>query len=515
MRSLRRADGAEGDAERARPSMSSTRNTKAMAKLLAMGLACNQSRVFNFVHTAGTSETYIAGQSKIYHQITHDEPTDASSAISPRPASSRASSCRRSATSSPRWTRSRKATARCSTTVSIMAFSDTGYAKIHSIENIPMFLAGGAGGRHKAGQHIATQGRLGDARVADGDAARRCAGRRIRRGHHEDLASDHRSHGVRRRAMKPHPIAAAAGDDDHRRRDSGRRDGARWTKTYVVEWNEPAMYYGAKSGVIDPGTDCPEGHESRDRLDQGAGRCRLHARGSAVAAQSGQPDTQPGTRPEPDGVPRQGSRERLCESDVDARHRPGRRVAARSAKASISTATRRPASRARRARRASTTTSTRRSVAGRRIAVPQRLSSGALQFNDSMRNGGWTTVIVVVWPGRRPDERQTRHRRFLHERRQDGEGRQRLHCAGLHVPHQAGREVRSDFPGAYREGRDRLDRCRDDVTLRDPGYTRDLELLRAQGESGDEAGRLADEAMSAATGRGSPSTRVGSMRAVR
>ena len=33
----------------------------------------------------------------------------------------------------------------------------------------------------------------------------------------------------------------------------------RWTKTYVVEWNEPAMYYGAKTGVIDPGTDCPNG----------------------------------------------------------------------------------------------------------------------------------------------------------------------------------------------------------------------------------------------------------------
>jgi len=40
----------------------------------------------------------------------------------------------------------------------IMAFSDTGYAKIHSIENIPMFLAGRAGGKHKAGQHIHTTG---------------------------------------------------------------------------------------------------------------------------------------------------------------------------------------------------------------------------------------------------------------------------------------------------------------------------------------------------------------------
>jgi hypothetical protein len=34
---------------------------------------------------------------------------------------------------------------------------------------------------------------------------------------------------------------------------------AEWTKTYVIEWNEPAMYYGAKTGVIDPGTDCPQG----------------------------------------------------------------------------------------------------------------------------------------------------------------------------------------------------------------------------------------------------------------
>lgn len=34
---------------------------------------------------------------------------------------------------------------------------------------------------------------------------------------------------------------------------------AEWTKSYVVEWYEPAMYYGAKAGVTDPGTDCPKG----------------------------------------------------------------------------------------------------------------------------------------------------------------------------------------------------------------------------------------------------------------
>ncbi len=38
---------------------------------------------------------------------------------------------------------------------------------------------------------------------------------------------------------------------------------------------------------------------------------------------------------------------------------------------------------------------------------PPRLSSGALQFNDSMRNGAWTTVIVVA--GRGDDPMNDKH----------------------------------------------------------------------------------------------------------
>jgi hypothetical protein len=32
-----------------------------------------------------------------------------------------------------------------------------------------------------------------------------------------------------------------------------------WTQSFVVEWYEPAFYYGATSGVTEPGTDCPGG----------------------------------------------------------------------------------------------------------------------------------------------------------------------------------------------------------------------------------------------------------------
>jgi hypothetical protein len=133
-------------------------NTKALAKLLAMGLACNQTRVFNFVHTAGTSETYIAGQSKIYHQITHDEPTDAKLGYQPETSKLAGLVMQAFGDFLMELDAIKEGAGTLLDHSLIFAFSDTGYAKIHAIENIPMFLAGGAGGRHKAGQHIHVTG---------------------------------------------------------------------------------------------------------------------------------------------------------------------------------------------------------------------------------------------------------------------------------------------------------------------------------------------------------------------
>jgi hypothetical protein len=129
-------------------------NTKAMAKLLALGLACNQTRVFNFVHTAGLSETYVAGESKIYHQITHDEPTDAKLGYQPETSMLAGMVMQAFGDFLVELDGVKEGAGTLLDNSLIMAFSDTGYAKIHSIENIPMFLAGKAGGRHKAGQHV-------------------------------------------------------------------------------------------------------------------------------------------------------------------------------------------------------------------------------------------------------------------------------------------------------------------------------------------------------------------------
>jgi hypothetical protein len=129
-------------------------NTRTMARLLAMGLACNQSRVFNFVHTASSSETYIAGQSKIYHQITHDEPTDAQLGFQPETSKLATLVMQGFGQFLTEMNAIKEGDGTLLDNMLVMGLSDTGYAKIHAIENIPMLLAGGAGGKHKSGQHI-------------------------------------------------------------------------------------------------------------------------------------------------------------------------------------------------------------------------------------------------------------------------------------------------------------------------------------------------------------------------
>jgi hypothetical protein len=133
-------------------------NSKAMARLLAMAMACNQTKVFNFVHTPGQSETYIAGDSKIYHQYTHDEPTDAQLGYQINTSKLAGIVMQALGDFLVEMNSIKEGDGTLLDHMVVLAFSDTGYAKIHSLENIPMIIAGGAGGKHKTGQHIAGNG---------------------------------------------------------------------------------------------------------------------------------------------------------------------------------------------------------------------------------------------------------------------------------------------------------------------------------------------------------------------
>ena len=146
------------EVSKARDITTINKNNKMMAELMAMGLACNQTKVFSVMHSAGQSGAYLPGDSQIYHLHTHDEAID--EALGYQPISSKLALL--SFQGFGDFIRALDAIKEGDGTLLdhslVMGYSDTGFAKIHSVDNIPMFFAGGAGGAHKGGRHVLGKG---------------------------------------------------------------------------------------------------------------------------------------------------------------------------------------------------------------------------------------------------------------------------------------------------------------------------------------------------------------------
>ena len=125
-----------------------------MVKLMAMALACNQTNVFNYVLTTATSEIYRPGDLPVYHGHTHEEPVNGKLGYQPISAELAQVSVNQFGALLKEMDAIKEGDGTLLDHSLVMGFSDTGWAKIHSIDNIPVLLAGGANGRHKAGQHI-------------------------------------------------------------------------------------------------------------------------------------------------------------------------------------------------------------------------------------------------------------------------------------------------------------------------------------------------------------------------
>ncbi len=176
---------------------------------------------------------------------------------------------------------------------------------------------------------------------------------------------------------------------------------AEWTKTYVIDWYEPAMYYGAKEGVLDPGTDCPKG--SNPEIDwvkvlikagysepeakwlrnpENPSRSPVHGQNQMAFRGRNRENVYiyPETYPDPGLVGITGD---LTEGfNLDGNEKTGypsptgdKGVDNNFYRALGCT----------------------KSYRG-----PPRLSSGALSTNDSMRNGGWTVAVVIHGAGKDP-----------------------------------------------------------------------------------------------------------------
>lgn len=133
-------------------------NHQVMAQMLAMALACNQTRVFNMTFSTAASDLRQAGQTTGYHQNTHEEMIDRAKGFQPS-VDVFATHCMDA------WAEFVSAMAAVKEgdgtlldNMLVFAHSEVSYAKNHDVQGIPVLLAGKAGGRIKQGIHVSGAG---------------------------------------------------------------------------------------------------------------------------------------------------------------------------------------------------------------------------------------------------------------------------------------------------------------------------------------------------------------------
>ncbi len=127
---------------------------KLMTELLALAVACDQTRVFNMVYSKPFSGTTKPGYDKPHHTATHEEPVDEGLGYQPNVSWFVRRSMENWADFVARFASVKEGDGTLLDNMLIYATTDQSFAKIHSIERLPMLTAGRAGGQIKTGLHI-------------------------------------------------------------------------------------------------------------------------------------------------------------------------------------------------------------------------------------------------------------------------------------------------------------------------------------------------------------------------
>ena len=132
-----------------------TANHRLFAKLLAHALACDQTRVFNVMLTDGLSQLRFAGEANTQHLFTHEDPIDQKLGYQPNVIRFVPPVLENLGALLTELDGIREGDRTLLDRMLVLAYTDSGYAKNHTTDNIPMLTAGGAGGRMKTGIHFA------------------------------------------------------------------------------------------------------------------------------------------------------------------------------------------------------------------------------------------------------------------------------------------------------------------------------------------------------------------------
>jgi hypothetical protein len=129
--------------------------TPIMARLGALALATDQTRVFNLSVSEPGSQIFMPGDSLGYHQSTHEEPIDPVLGFQPRVAQYNVDTMELFAMLLKELDAVPEGDGTVLDHSLVYGFTDQSFAKIHAVDGLPIFVAGGASGRMKSGFHVA------------------------------------------------------------------------------------------------------------------------------------------------------------------------------------------------------------------------------------------------------------------------------------------------------------------------------------------------------------------------
>jgi Protein of unknown function (DUF1552) len=133
-------------------------NHRLMSDLLAMALACNQTRVFNMNFNNPASSLTKVGSTIAHHQMTHEEAFDEKLGYQPG-ATWFVERCMEAwVTFVGALAKIKEGDGTLLDNTLVLAHTETQFAKYHTIDGIPMMIAGTAGGRVRTGIHVAGKG---------------------------------------------------------------------------------------------------------------------------------------------------------------------------------------------------------------------------------------------------------------------------------------------------------------------------------------------------------------------
>ncbi len=131
---------------------------KTLSELLAIAVACNQTRVFNMLYSQALSTLHRRGEAFIHHTLTHEEPEDPKLGYQAEVAWYNVRSFEAMATFIGAFANIKEGAGTLLDNTLIFANSDTNYAKMHALDGIPVMTIGSAGGKMRTGIHVGGNG---------------------------------------------------------------------------------------------------------------------------------------------------------------------------------------------------------------------------------------------------------------------------------------------------------------------------------------------------------------------